>query len=98
MQQVKLFSGPSSGEQAAVLEAEINAWMRNEHPHILFFQQSVAGNSCLMSFVYEFAEDATSAESEQAAEVPEVFERTMEHAELDPSLDSGQLPEAELPY
>lgn len=94
----KLFSSQTVGDDLGLFEHMVAEWLRAEDPRIVGFAQSVLGTHLIVSIVYE-AGGETEAEVAEAIEVPEVFERTMEHANLDPSTDGGVLlPEAELPY
>ena len=82
----------------ARLELAVNDWMEKYHPRIRLMAQSSSVEHFVLSFVYE---DSTDSDHQMARKVaiPEVFERTLEDAELDPEdVDDTGLPEAELPY
>lgn len=100
MAQFRAFTGMSSPDGVAQLEFAVNEWLTGEQPRILFMSQSPFGSALVVSFLYEAGRGAAAlAEAEHAAEVPEIFERTMRETELDPSEDVEMpLPEAELPY
>lgn len=94
-----------NGNSQASLElpdvvSQINAWMEEEQPHILFYAQGTHGMSVIFSFVYEHADDMAGAMTATAsAEVPEAFEHSLESIDLDPTdTEITLLPEAELPY
>jgi hypothetical protein len=96
----KLFSSQTVGDDLGLFEHMVAEWLRAEEPRIVGFAQSVQGTHLIVSIVYEAAGEAGAEVAEaESAEVPEVFERTMERANLDPSMEAGVLlPEAELPY
>jgi hypothetical protein len=109
MAQYKAFSSASDFTSLARMEHEINDWMEREHPRILHMAQSSADNPrtggphllfVVVSFVYDHEETQSVATATAVAAVPDVFDRTLEDAELDPMLneDDVLLPEAELPY
>ena len=94
----KGFHSASVGGDVARLELAVNDWMQKYHPRIRMMAQSSSGEHVVLSFVYE---DSTDSEQHKARKVavPEVFERTLDDAELDPEdVDDTGLPEAELPY
>jgi hypothetical protein len=94
----KLFSSQTVGDDLGLFEHMVAEWLRAEEPRIVGFAQSVLGTHLIVSIIYEAAGEVR-AEDAEAVEVPEVFERTMERANLDPSMEAGVLlPEAELPY
>ncbi|HKV84853.1 MAG TPA: hypothetical protein VJN88_09865 [Ktedonobacterales bacterium] len=94
----KLFSSQTVGDDLSLFEQMISEWLRAEEPRIAGFAQSVLGTHVIVSIIYEAASEG-GAEIAESVEVPEVFERTMERANLDPSIEAGVLlPEAELPY
>lgn len=109
MPRYKVFSSASDVTALAHMEHEINEWMQRERPRILYMTQSASDNARtsgmnLMNVVVSFVYDDTSAESlgtaTAATTVPDVFERTLEGADLDPATENDDvlLPEAELPY
>ena len=102
MPQLKTFTSASNVDDVARLERAVNEWLEREQPHIVFMSQSPFGDNLVLSFLYEAynADYAIAvAEVEHAVEVPEVFERNMTEAELDPTEEADTLlPEAELPY
>jgi hypothetical protein len=98
----KGFDSASVGDDLARLEAAVNEWMRQQQPRIRLMAQSPRGEHVVVSFVYELGGDAERHLAAQVA-VPEVFERTMEDADLDledepDEVEAPGLPEAELPY
>lgn len=97
MSAYKLFSSASVEDDLTRFEAMVDDWLREHQPHILALAQSALGPHLILSIMYD-ADDETMI-GVQAAEVPEIFERTMEETNLDPSTSSDVLlPEAELPY
>lgn len=98
MSAYKLFSSQTVGDDWGLFEHMVSEWLRAEEPRIVGFAQSVLETHVIISIIYEAASEDT-AEVAESVEVPEVFERTMERANLDPSTEAGVLlPEAELPY
>jgi hypothetical protein len=94
----KGFDSASVGGDLARLEAIVNDWMQQQHPRIRMMAQSPHGEHFVVSFVYEVNSDSEQHLAHKVA-VPEVYERTLDEAELDPEdLDDAGLPEAELPY
>lgn len=94
----KLFSSESVADDLARFEQMVDDWLREQEPRIVGLTQSTLGTHLILSIVYELGGDETMVDVEEA-EVPEVFERTMEQANLDPTATSeALLPEAELPY
>ncbi|MGH2514502.1 MAG: hypothetical protein ACRDHP_02500 [Ktedonobacterales bacterium] len=111
MPRYKAFCTASDIGSLTRMEHEINEWMEREHPRILHMTQSASDNTRntgmnLMNVVVSFVYDLEAAESLGAAmaatAVPDVFERTLDGADLDPEIetenDTVLLPEAELPY
>jgi hypothetical protein len=99
MSQCKIFSGSVSEHDLSDLESRINTWLQEHKPRIMFAQQSSVEATLVVTIIYELSGHSSIAmDEEHEAEVPDVFEKTLEDAELDPSAESGGLPEAELPY
>jgi hypothetical protein len=97
--QLKIFSKSETGGSMDTLEGAINAWLELERPRVVHFAQTVMGTDLVLSFVYVPTQgDAREALAEEAREVPDVFEQSLEQAELDPNRDAPLLPEAELPF
>jgi hypothetical protein len=105
MYRYKGFDSATFGDDIERLECKVNEWMQQQRPRIRLMTQSPRGQHIVLSFVYEENSDSEGQLSRKVA-VPEVFERTLEDAELDPedseldpeSVDAPGLPEAELPY
>ena len=98
MQRFKAFSSATWENDLRRFEDGINEWIASERPHIHYMAQSPFGEHLVVSFIY--ASDLTQ-EAATAAEaaVPDVFERTLEDADLDPSeVSEVPLPAVELPY
>lgn len=99
MQHFKAFTSAICQDDLGQLEHMINEWLENEHPHIHYMAQSTFDQHLVITFVYAKRPEHATAVATAEAEVPEVFERTLEHADLDPS---GRvhvpLPQVELPY
>jgi hypothetical protein len=94
----KGFDSAAVGGNIAQLESVVNDWMQQQRPRIRLMAQSPRGEYVIVSFVYEINGDIENELAKKVA-VPEVFERTLEEAELDPEdMDDTGLPEAELPY
>ena len=94
----KGFDSAAYGDDLKRLEASVNDWMQQQHPRIRLMTQSPYAQHFVLSFVYEDSSDSEGDLAHKVA-VPEVFERTLEDAELDPQdMDDTGLPEAELPY
>lgn len=100
---------PATADSLAQVERQINAWMAEERPRILFYAQGTAPvmqgaplerAGLVFSFVYERAGDALGAlAATESAAVPEGIEHSLDSIDLDPSdPDITLLPEAELPY
>ena len=66
MYRFKGFDSAECGDDMAMLEAVVNAWMEGEHPRIRQMCQSIRGEHILLSFVYE---DAHELEQRVAAQV-----------------------------
>lgn len=109
MPQFKAFSSASDITSLARMEHEINEWMKHERPRILHMAQSAADNArttvphflyVVVSFVYDHGDTASLGVATATTAVPDVFDRNLDDAELDPALDEDDvlLPEAELPY
>ncbi|MBF6590995.1 MAG: hypothetical protein IVW57_10775 [Ktedonobacterales bacterium] len=99
MVQYKVFTSASCAGDLAAFEGQINEWMRHDRPHIVFFSQTALGADLIVSFVFERETLEELATAEVAAAVPDIFEQSLEQADLDPTdLDIPLLPEAELPY
>lgn len=100
MPRYKAFSSASSGRDLANMERAINEWMDQERPRILRMAQSAFGADLVVSFVFDHDAAQSSGAATAAASVPDIFERTLEGADLDPSAPDEDvlLPEAELPY
>lgn len=95
----KVFTSAAYGEDVRELERGINDWMSREVPRILFMKQSAHGQHVVISFVFDSGGSRGAAVATESAEVPEVFERTLGDADLDPGEQPDVLlPEAELPY
>jgi hypothetical protein len=109
MYRYKGFDSAAFGDDIQRLESTINDWMQAQHPRIRMMTQSPRGPHIVLSFVYEENGDSEGHLASKVA-VPEVFERTMEDAELNPEqpdpeeleeleeMDAPGLPQAELPY
>lgn len=101
MQRIKLFNSAACADDVALLERMINDWIESQRASILRMTQSQFGSHLVICVVYTQAGEQGERQAEASVAVPEVFERTMEHAELDPD-ESGTrntlLPEADLPY
>jgi hypothetical protein len=94
----KGFDSAAFGDDLQRLEASVNEWMDKQRPRIRMMSQSPRGEHLVVSFVYENNNDSELRLSQRAT-VPEVFERTLDDADLDPQeVDDTGLPEAELPY
>lgn len=94
----KGFDSASVGGDIVRLESVVNDWMQHQHPRIRMMAQSPRGEHFVVSFVYEIGNASDQTLTHKVA-VPEVYERTIDDAELDPEdLDDAGLPEAELPY
>lgn len=53
MYKFKGFDSTRCGDDMSALEAVVNAWMEDEHPHIRHMCQTMRGEHILLSFVYE---------------------------------------------
>ncbi len=97
MSAYKVFTSATVDDDLARFESMVDEWLRERQPRIVALAQSSLGSHLVLSVIYETDEETMVGA--EAAEVPEVFERTMEQANLDPSTTSDVLlPEAELPY
>ncbi|HEY7779896.1 MAG TPA: hypothetical protein VIC85_06765 [Ktedonobacterales bacterium] len=110
MYHYKGFDSATFDDDMARMESTVNEWMRGHHPRIRMMTQSPRGTHIVLSFVYEEHNDSEGQLASKVA-VPEVFERTLEDADLDPQevedpedlddmddIELPGLPEAELPY
>jgi hypothetical protein len=98
MYRYKGFDSASVGGDVSRLESVVNEWMEHQRPRIRYVAQSQHGEHVVLSFVYEMGGEATREMAQKVA-VPEVFERQLDDAELDPDeMDDPGLPEADLPY
>ena len=109
MARYKIFSTALEVAALARMEREINEWMERERPRILHMAQSAnvrATGTSLADVVVSFVYDSGGIDSlgtttaTASTSVPDVFDRTLEDADLDPNADEDDvlLPEAELPY
>lgn len=99
MPRYKAFTTREHSESVRALEDAVNEWMQKEAPRILFVGQSSHREQLVVSFVYESGTLQRAAVATESAEVPEVFERNLGDADLDPTEQHNVLlPEAELPY
>lgn len=97
MSAYKVFSSASVEDDLTRFERMVEDWLREQQPHIIALAQCALGSHLVLSVVYESDDETMSGV--RAAEVPEIFERTMDQTNLDPSTSSDVLlPEAELPY
>lgn len=98
MYRYKGFNTAQVGGDLGRLEVVVNEWMQTHRPRIRLLAQSPHGDQILLSFVYEEPSETDERAARKVA-VPEVFERNLDAAELDPAdSDDPGLPEAELPY
>jgi hypothetical protein len=103
MQRFRAFSSADCNDDLAALERAINEWLETDHPHIHYFAQSAFGEHLIVSFVYAQMPAETAVAAAEAA-VQEVYGRTLEDIDLDPTVSpSGghrrlPLPTVELPY
>ena len=99
MQRVKIFSSAAYDDDLSQLERAIGEWMGAASGQIQFMAQSALGAHLVVTFVYVEAGAEAAVTAAGAVEVPEVFERTLDDATLDPERpDDRPLPELELPY
>lgn len=97
MSAYKVFSSAAVQDDLNHFERLVDDWLREQRPHIVALAQSALGSHLILSIIYEADDEAMLGA--QSAEVPEIFERTMEQTNLDPASSSDVLlPEAELPY
>jgi hypothetical protein len=98
MYRYKGFDSASVGGDLSRLESTVNEWMERQRPRIRYMTQSQHGEHVVLSFVFEVGGEAKQELARKVA-VPEVFERQLDEADLDPDeVDVPGLPEAELPY
>jgi len=98
MQRLKIFNSASCGDDLDQFGRLVEAWLVTEQPTVQLMGQSALDTHLILSVLYmEHGQDGESAA--EAASVPDVFERTLDDAYLEPddSFDSP-LPEVELPY
>jgi hypothetical protein len=94
----KGFDSAAVGGDLSRLESTVNDWMERQRPRIRYMAQSQHGEHIVLSFVYETGGEAAREAAHKVA-VPEVFERQLDDADLDPDeVEEPGLPEAELPY
>lgn len=100
MPRYRAFSSASSGGDLARMEQDINEWMAQVNPRVLWMAQCAIGANLVVSFVFDHDTAQAGAATTATAAIPDVFERTLEDADLDPSTsdEDAVLPEAELPY
>lgn len=99
MQRVKIFSSAAYDDDLSQLERAIGEWMGAASRQIQFVAQSALGAHLVVTLLYVEADMQAVGTAAATAEVPEVFERTLEDATLDPERpDDRPLPELELPY
>ncbi len=99
MLRLKAFNSAACGDDVAELEALVNVWLHSAHPVIHQMTQSPFGTHVVLSFLYEEQGEALDAVAEAEAEVPQVFEASLQATELDlEDLHLSPLPQAELPY
>lgn len=99
MLRYKAFDSAACDDNVPRFERMVNDWLESEKPRILHVVQSSFGAHVVVSVVYEAGVDHAHARVEVAAAVPEVFENSMNGADLDPNeVELPMLPEAELPY
>jgi hypothetical protein len=98
MQQMKLFSSAACADDLAMLERMINEWIDGSGARIMQMTQSQFGTHLVICLIYMRGGEDTVRHAEASVAVPEVFERTMDDAELDPDEADRPLPQAELPY
>lgn len=99
MQRVRIFNSAAYDDDLELLERTVDEWAASPSRQIRFVAQSALGSHLVVTIVYAEAEVNASQDAASAVEVPEVFERTLEDAALDPERPDDQpLPELELPY
>jgi hypothetical protein len=99
MQRIKIFSSASCGDDLAQLERLVNDWLAATTGRAVQIVQSAQGEHLVITVVFAEGDEETAQPAEAAVEVPEVFERTLGDATLDPEGPAEQpLPELELPY
>jgi hypothetical protein len=98
MQRFKAFSSATWANDLARFEDGINEWIASERPHIHYMAQSPFGEHLVVSFIYASDHTQEAVAAAEAA-VHDVFERTLENADLDPGdVSEVPLPLVELPY
>lgn len=98
MYRYKGFDSATVGDDLTRLESTVNDWMERQRPRIRYMAQSQHGEHVVLSFVYEMGGEVTQETARKVA-VPEVFERQLDDADLDPDeVEEPGLPEADLPY
>ncbi len=98
MAQIKVFNSAATGGDLDALADTVNAWLEAERPHITHFAQTTLLNDLILTFIFELATGDAQETLAEAADVPQIFEQSLDQAELDPTSDTPLLPEAELPY
>jgi len=99
MQRVRVFTSAAYGGDLAQLERAVNDWLAADQPQVHQIAQSTVGEHIVLTVLYVEGAEAAQREEAASVEVPEVFERTLDDAELDPSGPPDlTLPELELPY
>ncbi len=98
MQRYKLFTSAVCDDDLAQFERLVDEWLVAERPQVQLLAQSALGTHVMLSVLYLQNDPDAALASEETA-VPEVFERTLEDADLDPNdAPDTTLPEVELPY
>ncbi len=94
----KVFTSAAYGDDMSELEAAVNAWLDEAQPLVHTMTQSCAGESVIISFLYELDEDEDRRMSVATAEaLVEASARRL----TSPTIESVMvtlLPHAELPY
>lgn len=101
VQRFKAFDSAAFGDDIAILERGINDWLSTARPHVQMLAQSTQGSHLVISMLYTDGDDSGEAVAvaTESVAVPDVFERTLEDSDLDPTDETlPALPEAELPY
>jgi hypothetical protein len=100
MQRLKIFSSASCGDDLAQFERLVDDWLVAAQPLVQVMTQSPLGIHLVLSVLYvENDPDAPQASATEAVAVPDVFDRTLDDANLDPDdAPDSALPEVELPY
>ena len=98
MQRLKVFNSASCGDDLAQFERLVDDWLVAEQPLVQLMTQSALGTHIVLSVLY-MVNDLDASQASEAVVVPDVFECTLEDADLDPDDASDiALPEVELPY